>query len=51
EIPEAIGRLTSLQRLVLPTNRIERLPASIGLLSSLKALQLENNRLTELPNE
>jgi hypothetical protein len=48
-IPEAIGGMSQLERLILSENKIQVLPESIGLLSNLKTLYLFHNQLTSLP--
>jgi hypothetical protein len=48
-LPEAIGRISNLQRLELFENRLTELPESIGDLSRLVVLDLSHNRLTRLP--
>ncbi|XP_002120697.2 uncharacterized protein LOC100176998 [Ciona intestinalis] len=49
-VPKEIGKLQSLQTLVLDTNELESIPEEISGLKQLKALTLSNNCLTELPN-
>ncbi|MFX0060974.1 MAG: leucine-rich repeat domain-containing protein [Candidatus Hermodarchaeota archaeon] len=48
-LPESIGNFSSLQELVLFSNKIEFLPESFGNLNSLKFLNLVNNKLITLP--
>jgi len=49
EIPESIGRLTYLRKLILKGNKIQRIPESIGKLTSLKELNLSHNKIQEIP--
>ncbi|KAI9712591.1 MAG: hypothetical protein M1828_001657 [Chrysothrix sp. TS-e1954] len=49
ELPESIGRLTSLETLDLHSNRIVSLPRSLDQLTSLRSLNLSVNRLSSLP--
>lgn len=42
-VPDAIGQLTGLTRLILTGNRLTALPASIGQLTSLRVLVIEGN--------
>lgn len=46
-----MGRLTSLQALVLSDNLIEQLPASIANLKQLRSLLIHKNRLKTLPTQ
>ena len=48
-IPDTIGNMTQLDRLILSENKIQALPESIGMLSKLKTLYLFHNQLTSLP--
>ena len=50
ELPESIGKLTSLEALILSDNVIEVLPESIGRCVRLKTLDLKDNLLSTLPN-
>jgi hypothetical protein len=50
-VPAEIGRLTSLERLVLGGNKLTSLPAEIGQLAALRVLYLSGNQLTSLPAE
>ena len=49
KIPDTIGDMTQLDRLILSENKIKALPESIGKLSNLKTLYLFHNELTSLP--
>ncbi len=49
EIPDSIGRLTYLRRLILKGNKIQKIPESIGKLTSLKELNLSYNKLQQIP--
>ncbi len=49
EIPESIGSIKNLERLVLLGNKIKQLPDSIGQLSNLIELYIGGNKLTSLP--
>ncbi|PWZ57041.1 Plant intracellular Ras-group-related LRR protein 7 [Zea mays] len=51
EIPQEIGTLANMQRLVLAGNLIEIIPANIGYLQNLKILTLDRNRISILPEE
>ncbi|OEL33749.1 Plant intracellular Ras-group-related LRR protein 7 [Dichanthelium oligosanthes] len=51
EIPQDIGGLVNMQRLVLAGNLIENIPANIGYLRNLKILTLDRNRISILPEE
>ncbi|WVZ55963.1 hypothetical protein U9M48_006558 [Paspalum notatum var. saurae] len=51
EIPQEVGRLVNMQRLVLAGNMIENIPANIGYLRNLKILTLDRNRISILPEE
>ncbi len=48
-LPESIGNLKSLKKLILDDNKLTRLPKSIGNLKSLEILILEHNQLISLP--
>ena len=48
-LPESIGRLSNLQKLIISNNNLISLPESIGKLSNLEYLYLYNNNLTSLP--
>ena len=50
ELPEWIGELTTLERLVLDIGRLTKLPDSIGNLKNLKFLSIKANNLTKLPD-
>ena len=43
ELPEAIGKLTSLQSLTICNTHIKELPDSLGKLAELRFLNLSNN--------
>ncbi|MGP8214259.1 MAG: leucine-rich repeat domain-containing protein [Bacteroidia bacterium] len=49
QIPDNIGNMTQLDRLILSENKIRILPESIGKLSNLKTLYLFHNELASLP--
>ena len=49
ELPESIGQLTKLRRLVVSKNQLDRLPDSIGKLINLECLDISNNPLATLP--
>jgi len=49
EIPDSIGRLTYLRKLILKGNKIQRIPESIGKLTSLKELNLSHNNIQDIP--
>ena len=51
KIPAAIGNLTQLQYLSLPSNQLTSLPPEIGQLQQLHTLYLYSNQLTSLPPE
>ncbi|KAF0910866.1 hypothetical protein E2562_004825 [Oryza meyeriana var. granulata] len=51
DIPQEIGRLVNMQRLVLAGNLVENIPANIGYLRNLKILTLDRNRISVLPEE
>ncbi|KAG8095945.1 hypothetical protein GUJ93_ZPchr0013g37829 [Zizania palustris] len=51
EIPEEVGRLVNMQRLVLAGNLIENISVNIGYLRNLKILMLDRNRISTLPEE
>jgi|GEM_PF-542553 len=51
EIPDCIGNLKNLQKIVLEYNNLKTLPASIGELSNLNELNLTSNSFTSLPEE
>lgn len=48
-IPESIGRMQSLKRLVLKGNRLKKVPKTIGHLENLETLDLSHNELSSLP--
>ncbi|KAL3894813.1 MAG: hypothetical protein SGCHY_005057, partial [Lobulomycetales sp.] len=48
-IPESIGNLTSLTRLILAVNQITAIPESIGNLASLTDVDLSFNQITAIP--
>jgi hypothetical protein len=50
-IPEDIGRLAKLKKLVLSNNNIQILTPKLGDLRKLEWLDLSNNQLVKLPNE
>ena len=49
ELPENLGNLSSLKKLIANTNQLESLPPGIGQLKNLRELDMETNRLTTLP--
>lgn len=49
ELPDSIGQLTQLRRLIVSDNQLEKLPDSISQLSNLKYLDIVDNPLTTLP--
>lgn len=49
ELPESIGQLTRLRRLMVSNNQLDRLPDSIGQLINLECLDISDNPLTTLP--
>ncbi|XBH86412.1 hypothetical protein VPH35_074073 [Triticum aestivum] len=51
EVPQEVGTIVNMQRLVLAGNLIENIPANIGYLRNLKILTLDRNRITVLPEE
>ncbi|KAL6645094.1 hypothetical protein ACP70R_016702 [Stipagrostis hirtigluma subsp. patula] len=51
EIPQEVGGLVNMQRLVLAGNLLENIPANIGYLRNLKILTLDRNRISMLPEE
>ena len=48
-IPDTIGRLTSLELLIIVDNELTSIPSSIGNLPNLQILYLNSNRLTSIP--
>lgn len=48
-VPDCLGELTGLTKLILDGNGLKSLPASIGSLSELNTLNMANTQLTELP--
>ena len=50
ELPDSLGQLTQLQRLILRGNRLTALPDSLGQLTQLWHLFLSDNQLTALPD-
>eukprot|EP00127_Corallochytrium_limacisporum_P005168 Clim_evm8s200 gene=Clim_evmTU8s200 len=50
-IPQNIGSLSSLTKLVLDSNQISVIPSELGKLSKLKHLSLKANRIETLPTE
>ena len=48
-LPESLGTLVRMRKLMLANNRLESLPASIGAMRELELLRLANNRLPSLP--
>ncbi|HEC38620.1 hypothetical protein LCGC14_1322490 [marine sediment metagenome] len=50
EFPEAITRLTALEKLWLSFNKIKTLPKTLGNLKKLKVLDIGHNLLTEVPD-
>ncbi|MFX0043259.1 MAG: HEAT repeat domain-containing protein [Candidatus Hodarchaeota archaeon] len=51
EIPESIGRLTYLRRLILKGNEIQQIPLSIKSLKNLEQLDLSHNNILQIPPE
>ena len=49
KIPETIGKLKYLKKLILKRNHLNYLPESIGKLTSLKELDLSYNKFYEIP--
>jgi len=49
-IPHSIGRLTSLELLIIVDNELTSIPSSIGNLTNLQVLYLDGNRLSTLPS-
>jgi Leucine-rich repeat (LRR) protein len=49
EIPESIGKLTNLKRLILKQNNLNTIPQSISQLQNLKELDLSQNNFEEIP--
>ena len=49
ELPEDVGKLSSLQNINLTSNQLNELPESIGNLNSLQNVILYGNRLSKLP--
>lgn len=50
-LPNEIGELTNLERLVLGSNLLTSVPSTLGKLTNLQYLSLHNNRLETLPME
>jgi internalin A len=48
-LPEALGRLTQLQRLNVSHNQLTALPEALGQLTKLQELDVSRNQLTSLP--
>src|SRR4029453_11875160 len=48
-LPEELGRLASLQQLILDGNQLTTLPEALGQLTNLQSLDLRDNQLTALP--
>lgn len=48
-VPESVGRLTQLQKLILDLNLLQTLPDSVGSLTQLEVLDLNGNDLHTLP--
>jgi len=48
-VPPEIGRLASLETVILANNRLTKLPEQFGLLVQLKTLDLGHNQIAELP--
>ena len=48
-LPETLGRLTGMRKLMLANNRLGSLPQSMAAMRELELLRLANNRLTALP--
>lgn len=51
KLPSNIGKLKSLQDVIIYNTPLDSIPKSIGELENLKSLVLANNKLTKLPNE
>lgn len=49
-LPDSIGELSRLQKLMLAGNQIQRLPASLGQCQNLQLLRISANQLTHLPD-
>ena len=49
ELPESIGKLSTLKELDLYRNKLKNLPKSFGKLENLKRLTILENDITELP--
>lgn len=50
KLPEELGELTSLKKMVLSGNKLMSLHASIGNLKSLELLKMDHNRVEKLPS-
>ena len=51
ELPESIGQLTALTRLVLSHNQLRQLPGQLFGVTSLRQLLVDHNRLEQLPEQ
>eukprot|EP00924_Labyrinthula_sp_SR-Ha-C_P006284 maker-scaffold_31-snap-gene-2.7-mRNA-1 protein AED:0.07 eAED:0.07 QI:201/0.8/0.83/1/0.8/0.66/6/24/251 len=51
KLPDGVGNLTSLVKLLLDNNNIEEVPSSVSNLKSLRLFSLANNQLSKLPAE
>lgn len=49
-LPESIGRLSGLRKLMLANNRLPNLPASLALCKQLELVRLSRNNLDEFPS-
>ena len=49
QLPEWLGELTAMRKLMLSNNRLASLPPSLASMGELELLRLANNRLEELP--
>jgi len=49
-LPEELGKLTNLKKLVIASNKLVTLPISIGELQNLTALDCRSNELSEIPD-
>lgn len=50
-IPESIGKLVKLEKIILQDNKLTSLPNSICNLKKLKIIDLDRNQITHLPDE
>jgi hypothetical protein len=49
-LPDSIGRLTRMRKLMLANNRLVALPPSMAAMKELELLRLANNRLPQIPD-